>query len=84
MAANASIQSTISRLAQEADTLLTQLQNLQGSWSGVAANSFQDLVIRWRATAASVDAQLGEIGSALALAAAQYAEIEYSNQKLFL
>ena len=84
MAANANIQNTISRLGQEADTLLTQLQNLQGSWSGVAANSFQDLVIRWRATAASVDSQLGEIGSALAVAAAQYAEIEYSNQRLFL
>jgi WXG100 family type VII secretion target len=84
LAANATIQSTISRISSEADTLLAQLQNLQSSWTGVAANSFQDLVIRWRATASTVDSQLGELGTALGIAAAQYAEIEYSNQRLFL
>lgn len=84
LAANASIQNTISKLSQEADSLLSQLQNLQSSWTGVAANSFQDLVIRWRATATAVDAQLGELGAALGIAAAQYAEIEYANQRLFL
>ena len=84
LAGNASIQNTISRLGQEADSLLNQLQALQGSWTGVAANSFQELVIRWRATAATVDAQLGELGTALGVAAAQYAEIEYANQRLFL
>ena len=70
-AANAAIQSTISRISSEADTLLAQLQNLQSSWTGVAANSFQDLVIRWRATASTVDSQLGELGTALGIAAAQ-------------
>jgi early secretory antigenic target protein ESAT-6 len=84
LAANLSIQNTISRLSQEADSLLSQLQNLQGTWSGVAANSFQVLVVRWRATAATVDAQLGELGTALAVAANQYAEIEQTNQRLFL
>lgn len=84
LAANLSIQNTISRLSQEADSLLSQLQNLQGTWSGVAANSFQELVVRWRATAATVDAQLGELGTALAIAANQYAEIEQTNQRLFL
>lgn len=83
MAANASIQNTISKLGHEADSLLSQLQNLQSSWTGVAANSFQDLVVRWRATATAVDSQLGELGSALGIAAAQYAEIEYANQRLF-
>ena len=84
MAANLSIQNTISRLSQEADSLLAQLQNLQGTWNGVAANSFQELVVRWRTTAATVDAQLGDLGTALALAANQYAEIEQTNQRLFL
>ena len=84
LAANLSIQNTISRLSQEADSLLAQLQNLQGTWNGVAANSFQELVVRWRATAATVDAQLGELGTALAIAANQYAEIEQTNQRLFL
>lgn len=84
LAANANIQNTISRLSTEADSLLAQLQALQGSWTGVAANSFQELVIRWRATATTVDAQLGELGTALGVAASQYAEIEYANQRLFL
>ena len=84
LAANAAIQNTILRLSTEADTLLAQLQNLQSSWTGVAANSFQDLVIRWRATATTVDTQLGELGTALGIAAAQYSEIEFANQRLFL
>ena len=84
MAANVAIQNTISRLAHESDTLHVQLQNLQSSWTGMAANSFQELALRWRATAASVDAQLGELGTALSVAAAQYSEIEYSNQRLFM
>lgn len=84
MAANVAIQNTISRLAQESDTLHVQLQNLQSSWTGMAANSFQELAMRWRSTAAQVDAQLGELGTALSVAAAQYSEIEYANQRLFL
>jgi early secretory antigenic target protein ESAT-6 len=84
LAANVNIQNTISRLSAEADSLLAQLQNLQGSWTGVASNSFQELVVGWRATAATVDSQLGELGAALGVAAAQYAEIEYANQRLFL
>lgn len=84
LAANASIQNSISRISQEADSLLVQLQNLQSSWTGVASNSFQELVIRWRSTATAVDAQLSELGSALGIAAAQYAEIELANQRLFL
>ena len=84
LAANAAIQNTISRLSQESDTLHLQLQNLQSSWTGMAANSFQELALRWRATAAQVDAQLGELGNALSIAAAQYSEIEYANQRLFL
>jgi WXG100 family type VII secretion target len=84
MAANAAIQNTISRLSQESDTLHMQLKSLQDSWTGMAANSFQELVTRWRATAAAVDAQLGELGTALSVAAAQYAEIEVANQRLFL
>ncbi|WP_296630397.1 WXG100 family type VII secretion target [Rhodoluna sp.] len=84
MAANAAIQNTIGRLNHEANTLHSQLQSLEGSWQGVAANSFQELVLRWRSTATAVDSQLGELGHALAIAAQQYSEIEYANQRLFL
>lgn len=84
MAANVAIQATISRLQAEVDTLHAQLVGLQSSWTGLASNSFQELAGRWRATAAGVDAQLGDLGNALAYAANQYADIEQANQRLFL
>lgn len=84
MAANVSIQSTISKLQTEVDTLHSQLLGLQSSWTGLAANSFQELASHWRQTAATVDQQLGELGAALAYAAQQYSEIELANQRLFI
>lgn len=83
LAANVNIQNTISKLQTEVDSLHSQLLNLQSSWTGLAANSFQDLASRWRQTAATVDGQLAELGNALAYAAAQYSEIELANQRLF-
>ncbi|MEN9989343.1 MAG: hypothetical protein RL508_322 [Actinomycetota bacterium] len=84
LAANTVVQSTIQKLQGDVDTLHTQLNSLQSSWQGQAANSFQDLATRWRSTAGLVQQQLGEIGQALALAAKQYSEIEAANQRLFL
>jgi WXG100 family type VII secretion target len=84
LAANTTIQATISRLQTEVDTLHAHLQSLQGSWQGIAANSFQELVGRWRVTATTVQHQLGEVSTALAFAAKQYAEIEQANVRLFL
>ena len=84
MAANGTIQATIGRLKSEVDTLHTQLIALQDSWQGQASTSFQELVVRWRTTSDSVDAQLAELGSALAYAAQQDSEIEQANQRLFL
>jgi WXG100 family type VII secretion target len=84
LAATGQINSTISRLQSEVHSLHGQLQSLQGSWRGAAAESFQALANRWITTAGAVDAQLAEIGVALALAASQYRDIEYANQRLFL
>jgi WXG100 family type VII secretion target len=84
LAANITIQATISRLQLEVDNLHNNLQGLQSSWQGVAANSFQDLVGRWRITATTVQQQLGEVSTALAFAAKQYSEIEQANVRLFL
>lgn len=82
--ANVNVQATITRLQQEVSTLHSQLQGLQGSWQGLAASSFQEVMSRWRTTSDSVEAQLAEIGSALGHAANQYAEIEAANQRLFV
>jgi len=84
LAANQSIQVTIGKLQTEVESLYAQLQSLEGSWQGQAATSFQELVKRWRLTANNVEAQLGEVGQALALAAQQYSDIEQANLRLFL
>lgn len=84
LAANTTIQATIQRLQAEVDTLHANLQGLNGSWQGVAANSFQELVARWRITANTVQSQLAEVSTALGVAARQYSEIEAANVRLFL
>jgi early secretory antigenic target protein ESAT-6 len=84
LAANTVVQSTIQKLQSDVDTLHTQLNSLQSSWQGQAANSFQELAGRWRTTAGLVQQQLAEIGQALAIAAQQYSDIEATNQRLFL
>jgi WXG100 family type VII secretion target len=83
-AANASIQATIGRINQEVELLHGQLLGLQSSWTGLASNSFQELATQWRSTEAVVANQLGSLGSALAIAANHYSEIELANQRLFL
>jgi early secretory antigenic target protein ESAT-6 len=83
-AANAAVQSTITRINQEVDLLHSQLVGLQSTWTGLASNSFQELAAHWRATSAVVETQLGALGNALATAANQYVEIELANQRLFL
>lgn len=84
LAANSTIQATITRLQTEVDNLHANLQGLQNSWQGVAANSFQELVGKWRITATTVQQQLGEVSNALSFAAKQYSEIEQANVRLFL
>jgi len=84
LAANSTIQATIAKVQAEVDGLHAQLLRLQEVWRGSAASSFQELVSRWKITATTVDTQLGELGSALRIAAAQYTEIEAPNQRLFI
>ena len=84
LATNTVVQATIEKLQTDVNTLHSQLVNLQSSWQGQAANSFQELASKWRTTAGLVQQLLGDIGQALALAAKQYSEIEAVNQRLFL
>lgn len=84
LAANSTIQATISRLQSEVSNLQSQLMGLQDSWQGQAAMSFQELIQRWKTTSDQVEAQLSQIGQALAYAAQQYSDIEYANQRLFI
>ena len=64
LAANTAIQSTIGRVQSDISALHAQMQSLQDSWRGLAANQFQELALRWHTTATAVQAQLGELGQA--------------------
>ncbi|MFM2321033.1 MAG: hypothetical protein RL612_180, partial [Actinomycetota bacterium] len=50
LAANSAIQSSITRVQSEIETLHAQLNGLQDSWRGLAANQFQELSVRWHGT----------------------------------
>ena len=84
LAANSTIQATIAKVQSEVDALHSQLLRLQDVWRGSASASFQELVGRWKITATTVDNQLGELGTALRIAAHQYSEIEAANQRLVI
>jgi WXG100 family type VII secretion target len=51
LAANTAIQSTIGRVQSDISALHAQMQSLQDSWRGLAANQFQELALRWHTTA---------------------------------
>ncbi|MFM6963643.1 MAG: WXG100 family type VII secretion target [Micrococcales bacterium] len=82
-AANAAIQNSIQQINTEIGALQVQLVALNDTWRGAAASEFQSLAVRWGTTASGVQRQLGELGTALALAASQYEEIEAANIRLF-
>jgi len=83
LATTAAVRGSMARIQGEVGSLLTQLVNLQGSWTGQASLAFQTVVSDWRATQARVEENLGTINHALTLAAHQYVEIETSNARLF-
>ncbi|MBM7505525.1 WXG100 family type VII secretion target [Agromyces aurantiacus] len=82
--ATQSVQGTIGRVQSEIASLLAQLTGLQGSWSGQAASAFQGAVADWRGTQQHVEESLAALNRALAVAAAQYADAEQANARLFV
>lgn len=82
-AAGAAVQSSAASITAEVDRMMRLLLDLQGSWQGQAASSFQGVVGDWRATQERVRASLEEISAALASAGASYAEVEQGAARLF-
>ncbi|AYF97404.1 WXG100 family type VII secretion target [Protaetiibacter intestinalis] len=76
--------STVGRIQGEVGALHSQLEQLQASWTGTAATAFRGVVADWRAAQQRVEESLAALGTALAQAAQQYAEIEQHNARLFL
>jgi WXG100 family type VII secretion target len=83
LAATAAARATADRLEAEASAMLAQLTQLQGSWTGVAAAAFQDVIDQWRLTQRQVEASLAAISQALAAAGRQYADTEQAAVGLF-
>jgi WXG100 family type VII secretion target len=83
LAATAAARGTADRLEAEASAMLAQLTQLQGSWTGVAAAAFQDVIDQWRVTQRHVEASLAAISHALAAAGRQYADTEQAAVGLF-
>lgn len=83
LGATATVRATIERLESEVVALVTQLAQLQGSWTGAAAAGFQSAVDGWRVTQRQVDDALGTLNAALASAGRQYADAEELNVTLF-
>ncbi|MDQ1531578.1 MAG: hypothetical protein QOE37_1683 [Microbacteriaceae bacterium] len=83
-AAASAITGTVARLQGEAGSLHSQLEQLQGTWTGQAAQAFQAIVQQWRTTQTNLEQVLASIDRALRQAGEQYAEIELANARLFV
>jgi len=83
LGATTAVRASSERIRAEVAGLLAQLTGLEGSWSGTAASAFQGIVGEWRTTQAHVEQSLDAITQATALAAQQYADIEFANARLF-
>lgn len=67
----------------EVNAMLRHLTDLQASWRGGAASSFEGVLGQWRATQLQVEAALESISQALDAAAQQYADAEQAATRLF-
>ncbi len=81
--ASSAIQASAQQVREEVDRMMRHLLELQGSWRGQAATSFQSVVSDWQATQERVRASLEDIQQALAVAGRQYAEVESATAAMF-
>lgn len=77
-------QASIARLQAEIATLQGNLHNVQASWSGAAADAFQNIVTQWLGTQRRVEDDLSTLTAALSAAARHYAELEHNTMRMFL
>lgn len=83
LATTATTQGTIDRLETESAALMAQLTQLQSTWTGAAAMTFQSAADQWRLTQQQVTEVLGSISAALSTAAQHYADAEQATVALF-
>jgi early secretory antigenic target protein ESAT-6 len=81
--AGSAVQMSAQQIREEVDRMMRHLLELQSSWRGQAATSFQSVISDWQATQERVRASLEDIQQALALAGRQYAEVESATAAMF-
>jgi WXG100 family type VII secretion target len=82
-AASARVRASAHQIGVEVDGMMRHLLDLQNSWKGVAATSFQHVVTDWRATQDRVRTSLDEIQQALSAAGAHYDQAEETATRMF-
>lgn len=81
--ATAAIRATSGRIESDTNAMMSQLTQLQGSWTGSAALAFQAVAERWRTAQREVEAALADIGTALDAAGQQYLQAEANAAGMF-
>jgi WXG100 family type VII secretion target len=81
--ASTAVQTSAGHIRTEVDGMMRHLLDLQSSWKGQAATSFQHVLTDWRTTQERVRTSLEEIQQALNVAAQQYAEAESAAARMF-
>ncbi|WP_353113950.1 WXG100 family type VII secretion target [Microbacterium sp.] len=82
-AAHGAARATMERLQSESAALMSQLTQLQSSWTGSASLAFQGCSEQWRGAQLHVEQALASIGAALGAAATQYADADQYSASLF-
>lgn len=83
LSATHTIRATGDRIQGDSAAMHAQLTQLQGSWTGTASVAFQSVIERWRAAQRELEAALGDISAALAVAGEQYAQTELATAGMF-
>ena len=84
LGAEGAVRASAARIQAEVNGMLSQLVNLQGSWTGQASAAFQGVVGDWRNTQQHVDQSLGGILQSLGRVGQQYADAEQAALSSFL
>ena len=82
-AAGAQTRACAEEVSAQVSAMMANLTALQESWTGAASGAFAALAAQWRATQATVEDNLRQIGLQLDTASANYAEAESNAAALF-
>jgi WXG100 family type VII secretion target len=81
--ASGGVHKSIQTISAEVASLMAQLTNLQGSWTGAAATAFTQVAAQWQVTQKQVEESLAAINQALAAAGQTYTDAEDRAMSLF-